>query len=81
MNRNLVSTWRSGSSFASELLVSHPGAYLQAEPLHILGIRRIYSEKDVNKTDTYEILRNILKCSNSEFKSTLETDLFWKYVL
>ena len=25
----LVSTWRSGSSFASELLVSHPGAYLQ----------------------------------------------------
>ena len=69
----LVSTWRSGSSFASELLVSHPGAYLQAEPLHILGIRRIYSETDVNKTDAYEILSNILKCNNSAFKGKCES--------
>jgi hypothetical protein len=34
----IVSTWRSGSSFTSEMLASHPGAYLQAEPLHILDL-------------------------------------------
>lgn len=64
----LVSTWRSGSSFATELLVSHPGAYYQAEPLHILGIRRVFSDQDVNKTDAYEIVRNILDCNNAPFK-------------
>ena len=42
----------------------------QAEPLHLLGIRRVYSEKDVNKTDAYEIVRNILNCNNSAFKGT-----------
>ena len=64
----LVSTWRAGSSFATEMIVSHPGAYYQAEPLHVLGIRRVFSDDDVNKTDAYEIMRSISACNNAPFK-------------
>ena len=46
----------------------HFFAYLQAEPLHYLGIRRIYSDSDVSKDDAYDILKNILKCNNTAFK-------------
>ena len=43
-------------------------SYLQAEPLHYLGIRRIYSDSDENKDDAHDILKNILKCNNTAFK-------------
>ena len=49
-------------------LLPHFFAYLQAEPLHYLGIRRIYSDSDVSKDDAYDILKNILKCNNTAFK-------------
>ena len=66
----LVSSWRSGSSFLSELLASHPGSLLQTEPLTTLGIKRIFNVYDQDAYAAYDIVSNILKCNNSALKGT-----------
>ena len=51
----LVSTWRSGSSFASELLVSHPGAYLQVNLFWITHPTRQLGALSKRDTDTMAV--------------------------
>ena len=72
----LVSSWRSGSSFLSELLASHPASLLQTEPLTTLGIKRIFNIYDNDATAAYEIVSNVVKCNSSGLKGTYLTDLF-----
>ena len=71
----LVSSWRSGSSFLSELLASHPASLLQTEPLTTLGIKRIFNIYDNDATAAYEIVSNVVKCNSSGLKGTYLTDL------
>ena len=67
----LVSSWRSGSSFLSELLASHPASLLQTEPLTTLGIKRIFNTYDQDASAAYDIVSNVVKCNSSGLKGKI----------
>ena len=56
----LVTTWRSGSTFLSQQLASHPTAFFHYEPLWHFGVKQIRTGKPAKKQ--MEHLKNLLQC-------------------
>jgi Sulfotransferase family len=42
----VVTTWRSGSTFLSEMLASHPAVFLHYEPLIYFGRHQVREDKN-----------------------------------
>jgi hypothetical protein len=68
----VVSSWESGSCFTSELLVSHPGAYYQPEPLKQFGGIRIRDPTEEKADIVYKVVSGLLNCNNSALKGTFQ---------
>ena len=56
----IVTTWRSGSTFFSEILARHPNVFLHYEPLFHMGVRQIRYGQDAN--DAVHHLENLNHC-------------------
>jgi hypothetical protein len=68
----VVSSWESGSCFTSELLVSHPGAYYQPDPLKQFGGIRIRDPTEEKADIVYKVVSGLLNCNNSALKGTFQ---------
>lgn len=57
----IVSTWRTGSSFLSEIIESSPGVFYSYEPLHSIDEHsRMYSAE--SQTESVKLIENIFQC-------------------
>ena len=59
----IVSTWRSGSSFLTALLSSFPASYAHYEPLLPLRIIQIRDMKDERAAMAVEWVKELFKCN------------------
>lgn len=68
--RNLiVTTWRSGSTFMGDILLSHPGTFYHYEPLLDFGIKQIRHGEEA--AQAVRNLRHLLNCEYGEMEHYL----------
>jgi hypothetical protein len=70
--RNVIlTTWRSGSTFLGDLVISHPGTFYHYEPLLHFGITRVRDYSGVGGSvydgrKAVDTLRDLMNCDYSK---------------
>ena len=69
----VITTWRSGSTFLSAYLNSHPGSFNHVEPLNYLKVSRINENQDSRADKAINVIKNFINCKYDYAKSKLDT--------
>jgi hypothetical protein len=65
----ILSNMKSGSSFVSNIIGTHPAAFLQQRTLNHLQADRIDSVKHGHFEKAFELIKQCSRCSFDEYKS------------
>ena len=68
----VITTWRSGSTFLSAYLNSHPGSFNHVEPLNYLKVSRINENQDSRADKAINVIKNFINCKYDYAKSKLD---------
>lgn len=60
----VVTTWRSGSTFLGDVLLSHPATYYHYEPLLHLLIQQVRAGRDAQRAVQH--IKELIRCDYSE---------------
>lgn len=67
----IATTWRSGSTFLGDILLSHPGTFYHYEPLINYEIRQIRDDSPL-ADKAVKTVKNLFQCDYSELSSYLD---------
>ena len=64
----IVSSWKMGSTLLTDLLGSHPLAFVLYEPLWHFGIERLRNKNSTDYKKQIGLIRDLLNCNFSSFR-------------
>ena len=67
----IVSSWKMGSTLLTDLLGSHPLAFVLYEPLWHFGIERLRNKNSTKYKEQLGLIRDLLNCNFSSFRRKL----------
>ena len=77
--REIVTSWRSGSTFFGQILQSHPGTFYHYEPLLHLGIRQarpVNGPGNIRASEALGVLKGLLECNYAQLgKGGIQRDI------
>ena len=72
----IVSSWKMGSTLLTDLLGSHPLAFVLYEPLWHFGIERLRNKNSTEHREQLGLIRDLLNCNFSSFRRKV----LWKNI-
>ena len=65
-----MTTWRSGSTFFGDILLSHSGTFYHYEPLLLFLINQIRPDDGHRADEAVRIIKDLFKCDFSNLGET-----------